>query len=210
LKLAAGLGTALGFLVGLLGRELARHRIAVARGDATPRLMGRTKVSLAAHADPLGSYILPAVFVAMSMFSGFTYPPFGWAKPPSLNIRALRGGRRDAVIVFLAGPVVTGILAAAGGAATTSTTGYLQALLFTFTFVNIGLTVFELLPIPGRDGGRLLALALSPQAAMKFRGYEEYHMLFVIVLYLLLLPLTSGIFQAGCRALTSLCSLPGF
>jgi len=209
LNIAAGFGTALGFLVGLIGREVARHRMAVARGDTTPRLMGRTKLSVAAHADPLGSYILPAIFVAMGIFSGFTYPPFGWCKPPSLNLRALRRGRRDAVLVFLAGPVVTGVFAAAGGAATTATTGTIQEALLTFTLVNIGLTVFELLPIPGRDGGRILSLYLSPNAAAKFRGFEEYHVLFILVMYLLLLPLTRGIFDAGCRALTGLCSAPG-
>jgi Zn-dependent protease len=50
--------------------------------------------------------------------------------------------------------------------------------------VNIFLTVIELLPIPGRDGGRVLVRFLSPRAAMRFEEFVQYELLFLLVLFL--------------------------
>ena len=207
MDLPSGLGVALGFLIGIPLHQFATHRLAVKLGDNTPRLMRRNTLSLAAHADPLGTYIIPAVWVFAVVFAGFQYPPFGWGKRHSINRRAFRHPKRDAILVALVGPAVTAVVAIAAGAAVKSLqNGVAIRVVAGIALVNVALTVFELLPIPGRDGGTVLCRFLSPVAAMKFEEMEQYDVLFLLVLYMFLGFAARGVFQTGCRALTPLCS----
>lgn len=206
MDLPSGLGAALGFLIGIPLHQFVTHRLAVKLGDNTPRLMRRNTLSLKAHADPLGTYIMPGVWVFAVIFAGFVYPPFGWGKRHSINRRAFRNIKRDSILVALSGPAATAIVAVATGAVVQALQNSIAIRVVAgIALVNVALTVFELLPIPGRDGGTVLARFLSPAGAAKFEEMEEYDVIFLLVLYVFLGVVAHGVFRAGCRALTPLC-----
>ncbi|HVL32516.1 MAG TPA: site-2 protease family protein, partial [Actinomycetota bacterium] len=169
MDLYSALGVALGFLFGIVGHEYVTARVATALGDRTPRMMGRLTLSPKAHVDPLGSLILPGVFVVAAMFSGLFPVMFGWGKRHSLSFVGLRNPKRDSILVALSGPATTLVLTIAFGAALQSPTlgSAATSILFSAMYVLLFLTVIELLPLPGRDGGRILQRFLSPSAAMK-------------------------------------------
>jgi len=189
LDLVGGAGVAFGFLIGIVGHHWAHARTAIALGDRTPKLMGRATLRPKPHVDTLGSIIMPAVFVAVAIFNG-PGMMFGWGKPQSFNIRAFRKPRRDAIFVALAGPAATALIAAVAGAAAHAVHGPSSASRFFgyVMLVNAFLTVVELLPIPGRDGGRVLVRFLNPRAAMKFEELTQYDVLFLLVLFLFFEP----------------------
>lgn len=186
LDLIAGLGVALGFVVGIVAHHYAHARMAMALGDKTPRLMGRASLKIKPHVDTLGSVILPIVFVVVAIF-GSPGMMFGWGKAQSFNPRSLRKPRRDMILIALAGPAATGVLAAlAAAGARIQGDGNVGRLLFFAMLVLSFLTVIELLPIPGRDGGRVLIRFLSPSAAMRFEELAQYDVIFLLVLFLFL------------------------
>ncbi|MGZ4209191.1 MAG: site-2 protease family protein [Actinomycetota bacterium] len=188
LDLVAGLGVALGFVIGIVAHHWAHARMAIALGDKTPRLMGRATLKIKPHVDTLGSIILPIVFVIVAIFS---HPAmmFGWGKAQSFNPRALRKPRRDMILIALAGPAATTIVTAVAAAVSRIELGNNIGLIFGYmALVTSFLTVIELLPIPGRDGGRILVRFLSPSAAMRFEELTQYDVLFLLVLFLFLEP----------------------
>jgi Zn-dependent protease len=172
-------------------------------GDRTPRLYGRLKFFLKTFADPVGTYILPALFVAIGLFSAgglLYYPPFGWGKRHALGSYPIREKRRP-ILIALAGPAATAILAVAFEAAARATSSHVSELFAFASYVNASLTAIELIPVPGRDGGRVLQRFLPPHAAMRFEEFVQYDVVVLLVLYLILGFLLRGVVSAGCRAL---------
>src|ERR1043166_6113544 len=111
-----GLGAAVGLFLGMILHEYAHARAAVSLGDKTPKLHGRLTLNPKAHADPVGTIILPAIFVIPLMVGrplGFL---FGYAKPVPYNPNAMRDRRWSPLVVALAGPAVNFGLAFAAGA----------------------------------------------------------------------------------------------
>src|SRR5205807_7448962 len=97
--------------------------------------------------------------------------------------------RRDMILVALAGPAATALIAAVSAAILRAELHNNIGLIFGYIMlVNSFLTVVELLPIPGRDGGRILVRFLSPRAAMKFEELVQYDVLFLLALFLFLAP----------------------
>ncbi|TML79672.1 MAG: site-2 protease family protein [Actinobacteria bacterium] len=147
LNLIAGAGVALGFLIGIDVHHWAHARAAMALGDRTPKLMGRVTLRIKPHVDTLGSIIMPAVFVFVAIFSGPYGMMFGWGKPQSFNPRAFKNPRRDMILVALAGPLATGVVAAVSAAIWRAELKSDIGLLFGWIMVvNSFLTVIELLP----------------------------------------------------------------
>lgn len=205
IDLVSGIGVALGFFLGVLGHEIAHHRLADALGDRSPRLQGRLRASLAAHADPLGTYILPGIFVAAAVFATPFPLMFGWGKRHNLNLRMLRNQGRDPFLVLLAGPAATLALALAAGAVgrgIASAVPHLAEIAVLAAIVLATMTVIELLPIPGRDGGRILGRLLSPHASMKMEELAQYDVAFLLVLFLFLSPVAVGMTRPVCRLVT--------
>ena len=99
LSLIAGLGVALGFVIGIVAHHWAHARVALALGDRTPKLMGRVTLRIKPHVDTLGSIIMPIVFVVIAIFRGPYGMVFGWGKAQSFNPRAFRKPRRDMILV---------------------------------------------------------------------------------------------------------------
>jgi Zn-dependent protease len=196
LDLVAGAAVALGFLIGIPAHHWAHARMAIALGDKSSRLTGRASLRLKPHVDTLGTIIMPIIFVVVAIFDTRLGMMFGWGKPQPMNPRAFRQPKRDAILVALAGPAATLIIAIIAGVAyrvlsgsnPISTVGEFFLLV---ALVNTFLTVIELLPIPGRDGGRVLVRFLSPHAAMRFEEFVQYDVIFLLVLFLIFEPVVT-------------------
>jgi len=197
-------------LVGLVAREYARAWAAVRLGDPTPRLWGRLTLDPRKLADPLGTIILPAlILVLWASGAAFRPPPFAYAKPPALDALRLGRRRRGLVIVSLAGPaanLVIGALAAAIlRAGIVGSSVDLFFLVEAFLYANLVLFVFHLMPIPGLDGARLLALVLPPRASEVFANLDHYLALFVLLVFFLfggpLIAIVDGLRHGVCSIL---------
>lgn len=183
------LAVAASLVVGLAAREYGRALAADRLGDASPRRWGRLTPNPAAWADPFGTVILPALLVAL-WAAGLHLPPFAYAKPLPLDTSNLRRYPRDVVLVSLAGPLVNVALAVVAGVLVRlglgSASGTTCVALSAFVLTNVTLAVFHLLPIPGLDGARMLALVMSPRAREVYRNLDQYLVLFILLIFFLL------------------------
>jgi Zn-dependent protease len=196
---------AVSLFVGLALREYARARVAATLGDPTPRLWGRVTARPKAWFDPFGSGFLPALVALLWSVQAFILPA-AYAKPAPIDASYFKRDPRDVIVASLAGPVTSLGLAIAGGLIVrTGVSGEALLVLITFAFTNASLFVFHLLPIPGLDGGRLLALLLPPHAREVFRNADRYLALIVLVvlfLFTFLLEIASLLTGAICEAAT--------
>lgn len=144
--------------------EYAHGRAALAMGDPTARDLGRLSFNPLPHIDPLGA-------ICLFLFQ------FGWAKPVPINPRYFRNIRKDTIIVSLAGPLSNLALAFVAGLFIRffflPLETYCEFLLY-LLLMNIGLAIFNLLPLPPLDGAHVLENLLSPQAAQSFRQFGRY------------------------------------
>jgi Zn-dependent protease len=162
-------------------------------------MMGRLTLNPKAHADPLGTVILPGIFLISILFKyniGFF---FGWAKPVTIHPGRLRNPRRDAMIVALAGPAFNLLIVILAGIAFRQVTERrLLDILLLIAIVNTFLFIINILPIPPLDGSKVLARFLSPAAAMKMEEWSQYLFLFLLVLFWLFRPVLAGAVNAIC------------
>ena len=153
------------FLFALSFHEFAHGWMAKRKGDNTAESMGRLTLNPFAHADLLGTFILPL----MGLLSGFAM--FGWAKPVPVDPRNLRDPKNDMFWVAAAGPLSNLLLAfigcvlfalvdrfypVIGGAATIFSAETIGTFLFGFIFINMLLCLFNLIPLHPLDGGKIL------------------------------------------------------
>ncbi|HBP63044.1 MAG TPA: site-2 protease family protein [Desulfosporosinus sp.] len=192
-------------LIGFAFHEYAHGWVADRLGDPTPRSQGRLSLNPLVHLDVFGTLM------------AFLYQ-FGWAKPVMTNPQYFKGDkRRGSMLVSLAGPVMNLIIAFVvfflwyvtmhwmHGSAWSS----VIALIFKSTvLMNLGLGVFNLLPIPPLDGFGILSGIVPEQFAPKLQMIEQYGMIILVVLLftnilgIVLFPAVNGIAYAYQTILT--------
>ena len=182
-------------VIAITFHEAAHGFVAHRLGDNTAYDLGRVSFNPLRHIDPFGTLIMPAIlFMAHSPFL------FGYAKPVPVNFRALRSPRIDMVLVALAGPA-TNIALALLAAAAFHVVGYLPANaalwgadnLKNALVINVILAIFNMLPIPPLDGGRVAVGLLPKVLALPLSRLEPFGMLILIGI-LILLPLAGSQF----------------
>ena len=153
------------------------HAWAASRlGDDTARREGRLTLNPLAHADWMGTVILPAVTSLLG--GGF----LGWGRPVPTDPSQLRGGLNGLALVALAGPasnVVFAALLAAVAAVTAGTHPAVAELAVRGVLLSLYLALFNFLPVPPLDGSRLLLAARLPVAV--YEGLARYGFLMLIV-----------------------------
>jgi Zn-dependent protease len=183
-------------LIAVTFHEAAHGFVAHLLGDDTAWRMGRVSFNPFKHIDPFGTIVLPALLLlARSPFL------FGYAKPVPVNFRALRHPRRDMILVAAAGPVMNLILATLA-ALGFHLLGYAPDLLVRFVgenlrnllVLNVVLAVFNLVPLPPLDGGRILVGVLPKALARPLARLEPYGLIILIGL-LIVLPLLGAQFD---------------
>jgi len=158
-------------------------------GDMTAYRAGRITLNPLKHIDPVGTILLPAITLFLSIQGGMPFL-FGWAKPVPVDFSRLRNPKRDMLWVAAAGPLSNFVMA------------FLWAFIIKFSSfvpslyvepmklmgeigigINVVLMVLNLLPLPPLDGGRIAVSLLPNQLAYKYAQIERYG--FIILLLLL-------------------------
>ena len=177
-------------LIAITFHEAAHGFVANLLGDSTARQLGRVTFNPLKHIDPFGTVILPGVLL-------LSHSPFlfGYAKPVPVNFRNLNHPRLDMVWVALAGPVTNILLALAAALAfhvlplvPPNAAQWVADNLKNAFLINIVLAIFNMMPIPPLDGGRVAVGLLPRPLAEPLARLEPYGMLILIGL-LILLPL---------------------
>ena len=181
---------ALAVLITLSIHELSHGYAAYKLGDPTAKNLGRLTLNPIKHIDPIGA-------LCMLFFR------FGWAKPVPINMRYFKKPRRDFAITALAGPLSNLILAFVSGFIYLLIYALCRDMLFVekdlvfrllqntldFFFilhsVNVGICIFNLIPVPPLDGSRLMTALLPPKIYFKIMKNERYIYLGFLVWLLL-------------------------
>ena len=177
-------------LLAITLHEVAHGYTAYLLGDPTARDAGRLTLNPIKHLDPIGAIALFIIKV-------------GWAKPVPINAGYFKNPRKDIILVSVAGPVANFILAILFafifhlittfvGPSSSGLSGLIQPVLYMMqagVLVNLGLGIFNLLPVPPLDGSNILAGLLPLHLAEAFMRNSKYGLIILIIL------LVSGVVQ---------------
>ena len=171
-------------LVSMILHELMHGLVAYWLGDTTAKDDGRLTLNPISHIDPYMSLVLPMVLYLIGA------PVFGGAKPVPVNSRNLKWREWGMALVAIAGPFTNFMLAFVGFLVFRF--GGQSEIALTFTSINLGFMIFNLLPIPPLDGSRVL-YALAPDKVREAMTRMESYGVFIV--YGLILAL-GGVFSS--------------
>jgi Zn-dependent protease len=182
-------------VIAITFHEAAHGFVAHRLGDDTAYKLGRVSFNPLRHIDPFGTLMLPAILL-------MSHSPFlfGYAKPVPVNFRGLRNPKIDMVWVALAGPATNIALALFAAAAfhlldfvPPNAAQWLADNLKNALVINVILAIFNMMPIPPLDGGRVAVGLLPKRLALPLARLEPFGLLILIGL-LILLPLAGSQF----------------
>ncbi len=184
-----------GMLIAITFHEFAHAWAADKLGDDTPRRQGRLNLNPLSHLDPIGVILL--------LTAGF-----GWGKPVAINPNNFNRTvtlRKGNALVSLAGPamnfilaiifsVICGLLLKFGGAFLITTAGGVLLSVVEYTIsINIGLGVFNLVPLPPLDGSKILSAVLPTKARQWYENHEK--MLYIVFMFIWITPVAGMIIK---------------
>ena len=177
---------AIPILVAITFHEAAHGWVAWKLGDDTAYRLGRVSFNPIRHIDFIGTILVPALLVLSGV--GFI---FGWAKPVPVHFGRLGSPRRDMIMVAGAGPGANIILAILSTVALVLFQSFglntLSSILIISIEINILLAIFNMLPLPPLDGGRVGTGLLPSELATRFSKLEPFG-LFIIVGLIFIVP----------------------
>lgn len=168
-------------LVAIVLHEVAHAAMSYACGDKMVKAEGRLSLNPLKHLDPVGTVCLLLFHV-------------GWAKPVRVNTSAYKNRKRDFCLVALAGPLMNFLVAflalvflylTGRFMPYNTTSNYLTVLFYYIAAMNIGLGVFNLIPIPPLDGSNVLLSILPSRVEASIRPYRHYFPLILLFSYIL-------------------------
>jgi len=192
-------------LISLSFHEFAHGYVAYLCGDKTAKNFGRLTMNPIKHLDPIGALMMFLI-------------GFGWAKPVPINTRNFKKFKRDLALVSIAGPLSNLLLAfiatifififykaiipnnihALYGVFQLSKIEILILnFLELFVILNVGLAVFNLIPLPPLDGSRIVSVLLPPKYAIEYNKVQEYsRFIFLGLIFLSYIPFNVGSFSS--------------
>ena len=155
-------------VIAITFHEASHGYVARLCGDDTAWRLGRVSFNPFKHIDPFGTILLPAVLLLIR-----SPILFGYAKPVPVNFQALRNPRLDSILVAAAGPAMNFALATLAALAIhlliylpDAARPWVAEILENTLIINVLLAIFNLLPLPPLDGGRI-AVGVLPDALAK-------------------------------------------
>ena len=203
------LAAILAAVVAITLHEAAHGYAALAMGDTTARDQGRLSLNPWRHVDDMGTLIVPGLLLIVQVLTiGRVEFLFGWAKPVPVDALAMRNPRSGMAWVALAGPAMNFALALLAGLSvhlvsalnwplSPDSAVVLYRFIWLFILSNLVLGLFNLLPIPPLDGGRVVNALLPARAADMYMRLERWGILLVLLLVFVLPRLTHGIDPVG-------------
>jgi Zn-dependent protease len=175
-------------VIAITFHEASHGYVARLCGDDTAWRLGRVSFNPFKHIDPFGTILLPAVLLLIR-----SPILFGYAKPVPVNFQALRNPRLDSILVAAAGPAMNFALATLAALAVhlliylpDAARPWVAENLENTLIINVLLAIFNLLPLPPLDGGRIAVGVLPDALAKPLARLEPYGMMILMVAFFIL------------------------